>query len=553
MENDERLRQLEARVAAMEAWIHRNASPLAQREIHNAPAQTIAPAVPTAAPPKPRSPASLTRPTSLPVTTLLGWAGATALVLASVYLVILAIDAGWLTPLRQVLLAMLGGAVCIGAGLLLREKDMHYASLLPATGIVVLFLSLYGAHNYYHLLGTTAAGAGIMAVCLLALWLNRLFMSEMYALFAVLGSYTAPLFLGDHSHSITDLILYFACWSVLFSVFALWVRERAIYMLAMYLALVIFDVMWSATMRDAWLEALLFQTVHFAIFVAAATLFSLRIENMSERTAYAHIPALVLFYFVQYHILDTHVPAIAPWVAVASAAVLLACYFIVYRVLQRDLTGGRILLSSYVALVLVHAVYVESVSAHWAPWVGLLVVPLLGAYAYARGDAKAPGTPLWLAVMLIFLANYFRLLVGDALPHDNVPAHQLLGLCYAAELYLGFHLLRDRVMKEMARIALYAGHIALMAWAMQLFDNRFLVSLSWGVLALGCLMLSLKFRDKLLGQSSLLIFAVSIFKALLYDIALATPLIRIASLAVLGASLYLGGWLYKKVSALEER
>jgi len=552
MDQEAHLQQLEARVAAIEAWIHNNASPQARRASPPEPVTRTAPL--PAAPTLARKAFAVSTP-SFPVTNLLGWAGATALVMASVYLVMLAIDAGWLTPLRQVLLAMLGGAVCIGAGLLLRDKDMHYASLLPASGIVVLFLALYGAHNYYHLLGSTAAGAGIMAVCLLALWLNRLFMSEMYALFAVLGSYTAPLFLGEHSYSITDLILYFACWSVLFSMFALWVRERAVYMLAMYLALVIFDVLWSTNMRDAWLAALLFQTVHFAIFVAAATLFSLRIANMSVRTAYAHIPALVLFYFVQYHILDTHVPALAPWVAVASAAVLLACYFIVYRVLKRDLSGGRMLLSAYVALVLVHAVYVESVAAHWAPWIGLLVVPLLGAYAYVRGDATAPGTPLWLAVALIFLANYFHLLLGAALPHNNsVPAHQLLGLCYAAELYLGFHLLRDRAgMQELSRIALYAGHIALMAWAMQLFDNRFLVSLSWGVLALSCLMLSLKFRNKILGQSSLLIFAASVGKALLYDIALATPLLRILSLAVLGVSLYLGGWLYKKVSALDER
>ena len=56
----------------------------------------------------------------------------------------------------------------------------------------------------------------------------------------------------------------------------------------------------------------------------------------------------------------------------------------------------------------------------------------------------------------------------------------------------------------------------------------------------------------MLGQSSLLVFAASVFKVLLYDIAMAAPLIRIASLLVLGASLYLGGWLYKKVSSLEE-
>ena len=72
------------------------------------------------------------------------------------------------------------------------------------------------------------------------------------------------------------------------------------------------------------------------------------------------------------------------------------------------------------------------------------------------------------------------------------------------------------------------------------------------LLALGCLFLSLRKRLKLLGQSSLLIFGASVFKVFLYDIAMAAPLIRIASLLVLGASLYLGGWLYKKVNGLED-
>ncbi len=41
-------------------------------------------------------------------------------------------------------------------------------------------------------------------------------------------------------------------------------------------------------------------------------------------------------------------------------------------------------------------------------------------------------------------------------------------------------------------IALYAGHIAIMAWAIQIFDSRFVVSLVWATLALGCLLLALK-------------------------------------------------------------
>jgi len=561
MNFDERLDRIEARLLTIERFIKMGANQTAVPV--NAP-HPVNPPVQPQSQPQLALDSAFSQPIAgrvqkreqdfFPVTNILGWAGATALVMASIYLVVLAIDAGWLTPTRQVLLSMLGGVGCIGLGLFLRDKDMNYASLMPAAGIVILFLSIYGAHNYYHLLGTTFATSGIILICLMSLWLNRLFSSEIYALFAVVGSYTAPVFLGGDSYSIIDLIVYFACWSIVFSIFSLRVQSRTVYILAMYLAFVIFDFKWTHSLSDAWVEALIFQTVHFLIFVAAASIFSARISQMSKETAIAHIPALVLFYFVQYHILEKHVPGLAPWMAAGSAAFLLASYFAVHRVLGKELEGGRMLLSSYVALVLVHAGYIESVPAHWAPWAGLVVIPLVAAYAVLRGDMKAPGTPLWVAVALIFAVNYLHLFTGNALMSSfkEIPAHNALAFLYAAELYLAYYFTRENTdIEGMGMVSLYAGHIAMMAWAIQFFDSRFYVSLFWGALALGCLTLSLLKRDKILGQSSLLIFAASILKALLYDISNATPLIRIASLLVLGFSLYLGGWLYKKVSSLK--
>lgn len=563
MNTEDRLVQIEARLSAIERFIRLTApqpaapkAPVDVQEMSAAtPAREVLP-IPLAVFSRPLvSKEKASGDDSSPVTNILGWAGATALVLASVYLVVLAIDAGWLTPVRQVMMSMLGGVACIGIGMLLRDKDMHYASLLPAAGVVIMFMSMYGAHNYYHLIDTTFATSGIVAICLISLWLNRLFLSELYALFAVVGSYSAPLLLGGTSYSIADLIIYFACWSVVFSLFSIWVGKRNVYMLAMYLALVIFDLKWHDAMPDAWVEALVFQVIHFLIFVVAGAVFSIRIEPMSQAVAIKHMPALVLFYFVQYHILDKHLPSLAPWIALASAAVLLVIYFAVQRVLDKTLEGGRILLSGYVALVLVHAGYIESVPAQWAPWVGLIVVPLLALYASMRGDIKSPGLPLWGVAVLVFAANFLRIIAGNtpSFAESGIPAHELLALCYAAELYAAYYFLRKAgTMEDVGMVTLYAGHIAVMAWALQMFDSRLVVSLIWGALALGCLLLSLQKRLKLLGQSSLLIFGASAFKVFLYDIAMAAPLIRIASLLVLGVSLYLGGWLYKKVSSLED-
>ena len=80
------------------------------------------------------------------VTNILGWGGMTAIVWAAAYMVRLAIDSGWLTPTLQVFSVILIAVCLIGAGLRLRESNHEYAGLLPAAGIVILFLSVYGAH-----------------------------------------------------------------------------------------------------------------------------------------------------------------------------------------------------------------------------------------------------------------------------------------------------------------------------------------------------------------------------------------------------------------------
>jgi hypothetical protein len=97
-----------------------------------------------------RVPAPLPEPQDHPalVTSILGWGGAVAFALAASYLIRLAIDTGWLTPVRQVAFAAIAGLVLIGTGFALRNFDRQYAGLLPAGGIAILFLSIYGGHLY---------------------------------------------------------------------------------------------------------------------------------------------------------------------------------------------------------------------------------------------------------------------------------------------------------------------------------------------------------------------------------------------------------------------
>lgn len=503
---------------------------------------------------------SIDLPTDKPVhagpplaTQLLGWGGATALVLAASYIIKLALSSGWLTPERQLGIAVLGALFMIGLGIKLRNHDRSYASLLPAGGVTILFIATYGAQLYYGLIGQSQALAAVTLVCLISLWLCHLFQSTLYALFAVAGAYSVPFLMRSLMLNVTDLAMYYTCWSVVFSVFALWVRSRAVYLLALYMALVGFDLSWHMD-SDAqqWVSAALFQTFLLLIFGSTAAYFTVKNNSpMQQDVALAHLPALLIFYFLQYSLLEKHIPAIAPWVAVTSAAFISMCYGVARMFFKQELAGGKMLLQAYIALVLFHAGYLESVSHEWAPWVAFILLPLVAGYGALRNNMAAPGMFIWLAVVIIFMLNYLRIITG--FDRQTVIAPDWLSVMYALELYAGYYLSRRAgVAKGMWPLLLVGGHLAAIAAAVHIFDNRVVVSLTWGLLALACLLMALKYKDKLLGKSSLLIFAISSAKVLIYDLSSSTPLVRIGSLLVVGCSFYLGGWLYKKIEAISD-
>jgi hypothetical protein len=239
-------------------------------------------------------------------------------------------------------------------------------------------------------------------------------------------------------------------------------------------------------------------------------------------------------------------PAAAPWIAVASAAALALIYGAARFALERPLPGGELLLWSYVALVLFHAGYVESVPKAWAPWVAFIALPLIGAAALRRGIGMDTGWALWLAVALIFLVNYLRVVLDTDL--QGVAARQVLAILYALELYAGYYFLRGGSGERFGALLLYAGHVSAMAAALHLIGTPIVESTVWAILALGCLGLALAQHDRALGQSSLLVFGATAAKVLLYDLSGAPPVARIVSLVVLGVAFYAGGLLYQKIS-----
>ena len=376
--------------------------------------------------------------TTSPITRILGWGGATALVLAAAYLIRLAIADGWFkgmfTPSRQIAMAIAAGLALIGAGIQLKKRDRDYASLLPAGGLVILFLATYGAHLYYGLINQAVAGLGVMAICLGALALCREFKSQLYAFFAVIGSYSAPFLLGNGTGRIVDLVIYYSCWSVVFCLFSLQLRSRGVYFVALYLGLIGFGVLWWSVDPDAWIAALTFQFLQLIIYAFAAAFYGVKYRQpLTAEAAIAYVPALAIFYGLQYAILAEHLPKFVPGFALLSVGILWAAYRFAYQTFPGALGNNQWLLKAYGALILLHAIYWETVPAGWRPWAapGLLIAAMI--YPRWRPTSGLLKGPINWTVGAIFIGNYLRLVLDLRL--ELVLGHNWLLILYAAQLY----------------------------------------------------------------------------------------------------------------------
>jgi hypothetical protein len=275
--------------------------------------------------------------------------------------------------------------------------------------------------------------------------------------------------------------------------------------------------------------------------------------------AWAHFPALLLFYGVEYALLDQNLPQAAPWAAVGFAVLLYAIQKAAAARLPGEATlPSRALVNAFGAMVLVHAIYVNVIPDPWQPAAALAICVALSALPRdARGSAFWPYV---LAALVLFAAGYLKL-VWDWDGGRTILSTPL-ALLYPVVVYAAY--LREPLHSPRLRrhIFLAVGHLQLLA-ACALLIERFLpgsgtverlwLSLAWALVGTCALGAARVRGDALLARSALGIFALFAGKVLLFDLSGASPLVRVGCLVVLGVTLYLGGWIYRRLGSIGGR
>ena len=197
--------------------------------------------------------------------------GIIAVLVGLSYFLKLAFENGWIGPGMQVLIGM-----AVGVGLMFwseRFRSKGYAGFaysLKAVGVGALYLSLWAASQYYHLVSPTITFSGMVAVTLITAALSLRQNAELLAGLALVGGFLTPVLISTGQNHEIALFTYLA----LLNLGALWisaVRRWPRLLFGAYLGTALLFIAWAMSYytEDQLATTFLFATFFFLLFQAA--------------------------------------------------------------------------------------------------------------------------------------------------------------------------------------------------------------------------------------------------------------------------------------------
>jgi len=516
----------------------------------------------------------------------LGWIAIVLILGATVYFLKYAFENRWIGELGRVTLGVVTGFMLVWAGHERYRKGWRYLSqVLTAGGITVLYLSVYGAFGYYHLIDQRSAFVFLAIIVAEAHLLALAYNAPSIAVMALVGGFLAPLLLSTGRDQYRVLFTYIGVLDlgmlgVVIARSWRWIGSLA-YVGTQWLFWAWYSEHYHPEKR---LAALLFQSIVFLLFVLADLAPHLRrnAAGWEEWVRLAVNP--FVFYSTCYSLLnDDH----HDWMAVLALALA-----IVYAVLARvELALRRsdrrmLLVTLGTALTFVTLAIPVQLESNWITiaW-GLEAVILL------RVGFEATAVPLRLLSATVFSLALFRFLFQDTpwgyrAPFTPVLNRYFLGMlalvaCLggAAYLYWRFGAGSGSDLRAPLAIGLVAFGVLLVGSSVEAYSyfgaradpivnkagpdifetakqlrwgGQLSVSLVWSAYA-GLLTLA-GFRRKIrpLRVAGLVLFGITLAKAVLVDISELRQFYRIVALLSLGLVLLGVAWAYQRITRQEE-
>ncbi|MGB6686297.1 MAG: DUF2339 domain-containing protein [Terracidiphilus sp.] len=510
--------------------------------------------------------------------------GILALLIGVAWFLKLAFDNHWIGPLGRVLIGLVAGAALIAWSERFRSRGYDaFSYSLKAAGSGILYLSLWAAFSYFHLIPAGAAFTAMIVVTAFNGYMAWVQEAELLALYAIAGGLSTPLLVSTGENHEVTLFSYLLMLDVAVLVLVA-LRPWSRLLFAAFTGTAIFVTGWWATYyTDAQsVRTAFFIACFFLLFAFAPRLVRMDLEGNAHLPGWDVLAVLLMpvgnaaFGFIAfYSILN---PASSDWsgawLAVAFAAFYLMLLRLPARGILRASSGPLSHLHLTVAVVFLTIAIPLKTHGRW------LTIGWLAEGAALLWLASRIGSALLRVLSILCLALGLIALIFANPPASTVPFfnQRFATYCFGIAVFAFAAWVAWKASSEQEPQFSHMWH-SLAATALLVVNALILIAICWEIhsfwwyrhwsynwrlsslhrmyaqfsysaffMAFGAVLLGLGFwrRSAFLRWQGLLLLAFSIGKVFLVDVSQLSQGYRIVSFLGLGALLLAVSFIYQR-------
>ncbi|MCM2350571.1 MAG: DUF2339 domain-containing protein [Bacteriovoracaceae bacterium] len=478
---------------------------------------------------------------------VLGYVGAGCLLFAIVLLIKFSIDSGWLTPVRQMVLATLFGLSLIFVPAFNKIEDRTYFSILPAAGIAILHLTIYGC-VFYHLLFSPLIGLiGTALVSVMSLWLLSKFKEETFAIMAAAGTYLGAVLLKDSFSSLNYFSIYLLAWNCIYAATAIKLKIRSIIVLCAYFSLFLVVVVSISSQADLKWPVVLLQTIQMIIFSLATLLYTVKNEaKLTLSEAQQFFPVYLFFYGHVFYILDK----INPYFATAFAVIFSVSLLVLLQTANSKLSNEKLnsapVIYLFISVILAHAIFFVAMNDIFRY---ATVACILIAFSFSK---RYPIRPEFNGVTIILALVTAYGILSLSFSQGSTPNLVLVFFGFLYGVIAIYNSEKSRIHQEII-LGIAHSQFIIGIYRLKEIVGEYGVPQLWTVYAFIILYRGMKQQDATTAKS---VFPV-IFIAIAYFVFNSFGMLgqgqRIISLLIIGGLVYACGYFYRKINTVSAK
>ncbi len=261
--------------------------------------------------------------------------GIAALVLGISFFLKYAFDNDWIGETGRILIGLLIGLGLLGIGEKTIRKYAMYGQAISGAGLAVMYLSIFSAFNYYHLIGSATAFFAMLVITLVGIALSFRYEAIPLMVIATAGAFAAPLLTANGQNNQIALFSYIVLLDLAVLAVAVFKNWRAVNVVGFIGTAILFST-WAAKFytEQALGSTMFFLTIFFLLYSFSALIYNLIKKEASTGIEQALTLFSGFFYFgASYGLLYLNYGFL-----VGFFALILAGYYFIWAFAVRNFT-----------------------------------------------------------------------------------------------------------------------------------------------------------------------------------------------------------------------